>query len=55
MKPDPAEELLSSLGQMLARMEEMRRAQVEEKRLFLKALQNPLALRPTPVPHDPSA
>jgi len=55
VEPEQPEELLSSLGQMLARMEEMRRAQAEENRQFLKALQDPPGRRPTPVPCDPSA
>jgi len=55
MEPDQAEELMSSLGQMLARIEEMRREQAEENRLFLETLQSPPALRPTPVRQYPSA
>ncbi|TNN23341.1 hypothetical protein EYF80_066540 [Liparis tanakae] len=55
MEPGPDEELMNSLGQILARMEEMRRAQVEENRLFLKALLDPPALWMTPVPCAPSA
>jgi len=42
MQPDQPEDPFSSLGQMLARMEEMRQAQAEENRQFLKALQNQL-------------
>ncbi|TNN22351.1 hypothetical protein EYF80_067535 [Liparis tanakae] len=53
MEPGPDEELMNSLGQILARMEEMRRAQVKENRLFLKALLDPPALWMTPVPCAP--
>jgi len=52
MEPDQPEDPFSTLGQMLTRMEEMRRAQAEENRQFLEALQDPPALRPTPVPQD---
>jgi len=48
------EELLTSLGLMLARMEEMRGAQAEENRQFLEALQDPSVLQ-SPDPQDPSA
>jgi len=54
-RPDQPEEPLSSLEQMLARIEEMRRAQAEENRQFLEALQDPPARRPTPIPRDPLA
>ncbi|XP_056272903.1 uncharacterized protein LOC130195413 [Pseudoliparis swirei] len=65
MRPDPEEELMNSLGQMLARIEEMRRAEAEENRRFLKALLDPPALQlypvhqetsklPTPEAQDPS-
>ncbi|XP_056297275.1 extracellular calcium-sensing receptor-like [Pseudoliparis swirei] len=53
MQPDPEEELLDSLGRMLARIEEMRLAQAEEISLFLKALLDPPALRLNPEVQDP--
>ncbi|TNN56584.1 hypothetical protein EYF80_033229 [Liparis tanakae] len=49
MEPDQPEELLSSLGQMLAWMDEMQRAQVEENRQFPEVLQDLPALRPTSI------
>jgi len=54
MQLDRPEDPFGSLGQMLARIEEMRRAQEEENHQFLKALQDPSARRPAPFPHDPS-
>ncbi|TNN72558.1 hypothetical protein EYF80_017165 [Liparis tanakae] len=52
IEPDQPEDPFSSLGQMLAWIEGMRQAQAEENRQFFKTLQNPPALRPTPVPRD---
>ncbi|TNN23675.1 hypothetical protein EYF80_066203 [Liparis tanakae] len=54
MEPEPEEELMSSLGQILARIEEVGRAQAEDGRLFLESLQGPLVLRATPEPQEPS-
>ncbi|TNN28552.1 hypothetical protein EYF80_061300 [Liparis tanakae] len=54
MQSDPEEELMNSLGQILARIEAMRQEQAEENRRFLESLQGPPTLRPTPVPQDPS-
>ncbi|TNN81405.1 hypothetical protein EYF80_008461 [Liparis tanakae] len=50
----PEEELMSSLGPILARIEEMRQEQAEENRRFLETFQGPPALRPTPEPQYPS-
>ncbi|TNN36836.1 hypothetical protein EYF80_053002 [Liparis tanakae] len=45
MEPDQSEDSFSSLGQMLAQMEEMRRAQVEENRQFCGQLPFPVTRR----------
>ncbi|TNN54206.1 hypothetical protein EYF80_035568 [Liparis tanakae] len=50
----PEEELMSSLGQILARIEAMRKEQAEENRRFLESLQGPPVLRATPEPQEPS-
>ncbi|TNN36020.1 hypothetical protein EYF80_053816 [Liparis tanakae] len=52
MEPEPEEELMSSLGQILARIEAVGRAQAEDRRLFLESLQGPLVLRATPEPSE---
>ncbi|TNN24857.1 hypothetical protein EYF80_065017 [Liparis tanakae] len=44
METDQPEDPFRSLGQMLARIEEMPRAQAEENRLFLETLQNRISL-----------
>ncbi|TNN47191.1 hypothetical protein EYF80_042616 [Liparis tanakae] len=54
MEPEPEEELMSSLWQILARIEEVGRAQAEDRRLFLESLQGPLVLRATPEHQQPS-
>ncbi|TNN62776.1 hypothetical protein EYF80_027002 [Liparis tanakae] len=48
----PEEELMSSLGQMLTRIEAMWQEQAEENRRFLETLQGQPVLRPTPVFKD---
>ncbi|TNN27270.1 hypothetical protein EYF80_062586 [Liparis tanakae] len=50
----PEEELMSSLGQILARMEVMQQEQAEENRRLLESLQGPPVLRATPEPQEPS-
>ncbi|TNN50089.1 hypothetical protein EYF80_039695 [Liparis tanakae] len=54
MEPDLEEGLMNILGQILARIEEMGRAQAKERRLFLKAVLDPLARRLNPVTLCPS-
>ncbi|TNN52073.1 hypothetical protein EYF80_037733 [Liparis tanakae] len=55
MEPDPEEELINSLGQILARIEEVGRAQAEESRLFLKAVLDPPERRLNPCLEPPTS
>ncbi|TNN54200.1 hypothetical protein EYF80_035562 [Liparis tanakae] len=54
-QPGPEEELMNSLGQILARIEEVGRAQAEDRRLFLESLQGPAVLRATSEPQEASS
>ncbi|TNN88185.1 hypothetical protein EYF80_001401 [Liparis tanakae] len=53
-QPSPEEELMNSLGQILARIEEVGRAQAEDRRLFFEARLGPPAWRLNPVPQCPA-